>query len=192
MEILPLILRLFHVAFGLLWVGMAIVMTLAIGPTMMGLGLPERKAFQLQFLPRQGAFGAIGAFGTLLTGLGLLYAVYAGETGRGWANDAGYWIMLGSTLGIGAFSIGMAVIVPGAKRMEKLLKGEGDPAQIGPLAAKMAKTAPVVLFHMLTATVAMLAAAHGAVFSALNVVLVLGSALVFGLALITISRRIKA
>ncbi len=193
MEMPHLLFRLLHVFLGLLWVGVTLTMAAALGPVMLALGLPERKAFQLQFIPRQSVLAGVGAIGSLATGLGLLYWVYGGATGIGFRHDRGYWIILGTALGLGAWIIGLRVFVPGGKRMLELLNGQGNPSEIGPLAAKLGKMGPVALMHQLAATACMFAAAHAsAVFNVLNVAQVLGTAAGFGLALLFISRKIKA
>ena len=192
MEMFALILRLLHVLFAIFWVGFAITVTMAVSPSLMAMAPPERKAYQLQFLPRQRILISLGAGATLVTGLIMLWTVYGSATGLGFNHARGYWIVMGSLLGLGAFVLAQFRIVPNVKRWTVLLQTQGDPAQIAVLAAKQAKTAPIVLFHMLAATVCMMAAAHGFDFSALNVTLALGTGLGFGLAMLVFSRKIKA
>jgi hypothetical protein len=101
-------------------------------------------------------------------------------------NDRGYWLLLGTVLGLSAWMMALIVIMPTAKRIEAALKGEGDASQLPALGAKMAKFGRAVMMHLIEALACMLLASHSLLsFNAGNVigVLVLAGALGYGLVL---------
>lgn len=183
-----LLLRYAHVLLGALWMSLAFMVVLVLGPSLLALGPAERKPLQLQLLPRQIAFAALASVGTLLSGLALMHQVYLGPTGLGFASDRGKWLLAGALLGLAAFGMAVGAVLPTAKRMLAALQGDGDPSQLPALGAKMAKLGRAVMMHLVESLMFMLLAAHPLLpFSWGNLIgaLLLGTAFGYGLVLLS-------
>jgi hypothetical protein len=133
---LLLLLRLLHVAGGVLWVGAAALYIALIAPTIHGIG-PAGGRFLQHFVERQKypVYMGLSSIATVLSGAGL-YLFASGGLNLSWITSGpGIVFTLGSVAALIAFFMGFILISPRGQRLGKLGSEIGK-SPTGPSAAQ--------------------------------------------------------
>lgn len=123
---LLLLLRLIHVGAGALWVGMAIYMTMFLGPAVQEVGPDGGKV--MAALQRRGIMTVLPALAlaTVLSGLWLYWHASAGFAPGFSTSGAGLGFGVGGAASLVAYGLGMTVMRP------SMMKAMALAQQIGP------------------------------------------------------------
>lgn len=162
-----LVLRVLHVAGGVLWVGAAVFYLFLLIPAVRSSESAGQK-FMQNLGPRLGMFMRVVTTVTILSG-GLLYARYfAGGIDWMWKTDAGLCFTIGALAALVSYGIGIAVIGPNQEKVQALgeaMASAGEPprpeqiAQMQSLDARLLQTYRID-FAMLAVSVVAMAAAR--------------------------------
>ncbi len=124
---LQLILRLFHVFFGALWVGMMVFGTFFVGPAVEEIGPEGGKIMAALQRRRVMVIMPLFALITLVSGMWLFGRLAGGNLSALIATPMGLAFALGGAAALIAFLIGMVVMRPGMMRAQRLAASR-DPA----------------------------------------------------------------
>ncbi len=127
MDTYGLVLRLLHIAGGVLWAGWAWSLALFVGPGVAAAGPEGGKVMQtIAAKTKLVRTMVIAPLVVVATGLLLYWRVSGGLTG-GWMSSAGgVTITIGAVAGIAAWAVGFFVIAPAANHMAGLA-AQGPP-----------------------------------------------------------------
>lgn len=112
------VLRVLHIVGGTCWVGGAIIFHLFLEPTAKATA-PESQRFMQHFIVhrRYSAYMTISSLAVNLSGVVLFWRSSGGLTSNWITSGPGLVFSLGSVLAIVAFSMGMFILAPTAKRL---------------------------------------------------------------------------
>jgi uncharacterized membrane protein len=126
------VLRMLHIVGGTCWVGGAIIFHLFLEPTAKATA-PESQRFMQHFIVhrRYSAYMTISSLAVNLSGVLLFWRSSGGLTSSWITSGPGLVFSLGSVLAIVAFSMGMFILAPTAKRLvglgQALQTADGPP-----------------------------------------------------------------
>ena len=170
MHIVIILLRLLHIVFGALWVGVAIFVPFFLVPALSKAGPAAGPV--MGALQRRGMSQVIAAFAgtSILAGVLLLWRVSDGFGPVFMGSHMGIALSTGALLSLIGFGIGMAVVKPAMERAGTLSQGlaamtseserAAQMATIGALRAKGAAGGKLVAWLLLAAVSAMAVARY--------------------------------
>jgi uncharacterized membrane protein len=123
-----------HVGFAIAWFGGLMYFVSAVGPGVRKFTPPASLEFLAKVGPRQLRFFMLAATGTIVFGLGLLFAAF----GTDYPAWPGY-IEIGFTLGLIAFLIAALVTFPSFLKVDKIVKGMASDPRGGPPPPELAR-----------------------------------------------------
>lgn len=128
MDLLIIVLRLVHVVFGALWVGMAVFTAIFLMPAVQEVGPGGGKV--MAALQRRGIMTVMPvlALGTLVTGLWLYWRVSAGLQSAYLTSGPGAAFGLGGLAALAAYAMGMLTMRPAMMRVADLSQRLGEAA----------------------------------------------------------------
>jgi hypothetical protein len=123
MNALMIALRLVHVVFGVLWVGMMVFSVVFLTPAIREIGADGAKV--LAALQRRGVMTVMPvlALGTLLSGMWLFSRFSGGAPMAMVRTPVGFTFAIGGAAALIAFVVGLAIIRPSTARAATLTKG---------------------------------------------------------------------
>ena len=164
------LLRILHIVFGSLWVGMAFFTAYFLMPAMREAGPDSAKV--MAGLQRRHMLTVIPAFGlvTILSGLWLLWRVSLGFQMDALKNPTGHALMGGAVLALVGFLLGISIMRPAMLKAAGLAQSLGEltnetarterMAEIGRLRARAGSVGKLVGVLLILATVAMAVARY--------------------------------
>jgi hypothetical protein len=170
MDLYVVVLRLLHIVFGALWVGVAVFVPFFLVPSMNDAGPAAGPV--MGALQRRGMSQVIAAFAgtSILAGILLLWRVSGGFRSEFMGSHQGIALSTGALLALIAFGFGMAVVKPSMERAGTLSQGlagltsdserAAQLATIGALRAKGAAGGKLVAWLLLVALAAMAVARY--------------------------------
>ena len=138
MNTVTIALRLLHIVFGALWVGIAVFVPYFLVPSMNDAGPAAGPV--MGALQRRGMSQVIAAFAgtSILAGVLLLWRISGGFKPEFMGSNMGMALSTGALLSLIAFGIGMAVVKPAMERAGTLSQGLAALTSNGERAAQMA------------------------------------------------------
>ncbi len=170
MNTVTIVLRLLHIVFGALWVGIAVFVPFFLVPSMNDAGPAAGPV--MGALQRRGISQVIAAFAgtTILAGVLLLWRVSGGFRPEYMGSHMGIALSTGALASLIAFGFGMAVVKPAMERAGTLSQGlaalasdserAAQVATINALRAKGAAGGKLVAWLLLVAIAAMAVARY--------------------------------
>jgi uncharacterized membrane protein len=112
-----------HVAAIVGWLGASIVFVSVLGPSLGGMSPEGRASFTLNVVPRYIRYVLITSILSLVFGVAL-YG-YSERPGSAVSSSSSglIWIQVGAVIGVVAFILALAVVLPASKKLVQLAKG---------------------------------------------------------------------
>lgn len=148
--VLVLILGWLHVFFAACWLGGAVLVAFVIEPASRRLSPQSSTEFAKRFIPLVGKFMGIITTLTILFGALFYYSI---TDGRIFTDPAGQWNLVmyaGASLGFITYVFGIVVMLPLAKRIERVSKDtESNPSAGGRMEELMARMGRISMVDLI-------------------------------------------
>jgi hypothetical protein len=164
-DVLLVVLRLVHVVFGAIWVGMAVFASMFLGPAIQDAGPEGGKV--MAALQRRGVMTVLPllGLGTLISGLWLYWRMSAGLHPGVLTSRVGLAFGFGGLAALAAFALGVAVARPAMERAGMLAQSaqsgrddaerQGLMAEVGKLRARSVAAGRLSAWLLIVAAAAM-------------------------------------